>query len=260
VGGAEPDVEARFRVSSESSARMASVRIDPRAIHTWRPAPRRRPFAIADAEAFGRIVGRNWEGALLVARSAERAEQGRRSDLAQIAPGQKLSLRRFAELAGCSRKTAAAYLDAWDRAAADGVVPPAGSLAPGADVDLARLDARAWAHYYTARPAKRVAEVDWAKKVIAVIEGRPPAGGRRFSSPEPHVQLARYVAVMSKLPPPLLEGSWSPVYADRWAGALARALHRVRPSELSDPRRLAAQLREEADRLEAAAPDDEGSR
>jgi hypothetical protein len=219
------------------------------------PEAQLQQLAAADAVEFGRIVGRNWRGALLVARSAERAEKGRRSDLAQNPPGSKLSLRRFAKLADVDRRTAANYLAAWERAAADGLVPPAASLSPSSDLDLSHLDAKAWAHYYSTRPP---GSVDWAKEALAALESRQPAG--RFSSPEPHVQLARYVAAMRKLPPTHPEGCWSPVYADRWAGALGKALGRVRSSELSDPQGLAAQLRKEADRLEAAALEEEGGR
>jgi len=221
---------------------VSSLRVVP-------PSPEQ--LALSDAREFGRIVGRNWEGALLVARSAERAEQGRRSDLAQNAPGRKLSLRRFADEAGCSRKTAAGYLDAWNRAAADGLVPPVASLAPGTQVDLSRLDAKAWERYYSA-DSKRSAAVDWAAEVIQVVEGRR-GHGFRFSSPEPHRQLARFVRAMGKLPPHHPQGWWDDALEDTWAWTLVRALHRVRPETLSTPLALAEKLRKEADRIEAAA-------
>jgi hypothetical protein len=171
--------------------------------------------------------------------------------LAENQPGSKLSLRRFAALAKVDRATAKKYLDVWERAAADGLVPPAASLLPGTHVDLSHLHANQWSHYHSVRPA---AGVDWAEEALRALEGT------RHYSPEPHDQLARYVAAMRKLPPTHPEGCWSPDWADRWAGALGKALGRVRPSELSDPQGLAAQLRKEADRLEAAAPEEEGGR
>jgi hypothetical protein len=101
--------------------------------------------ALADADAFAKVLARNWEGGLLVARSAER-QKNRFSG--EISPLGKLSLREFAERAEVDHKTVARYLDAWNAAADDGLVPSAETLEPGALVDLSHLDAKSWDGYY----------------------------------------------------------------------------------------------------------------
>ena len=207
-------------------------------------------LAEAGARQFGRIVRRNWYAALLVASCAERAEPGRRSDLAENPPGSKLSLRRFAELAECDRATAARYLDAWERAAAAGLVPAAATLKPGQEVDLAHLDAKLWERFYAA-PLTRAARVDRAAAAIRAVEARRPP----FRPPEAHIQLARYLKLMHKFPPTHPEGCWRPEGAGASATALVREVGKIPAEALSARRRavLAARLRKEADRLQGKA-------
>ena len=99
--------------------------------------------AYADAEQFGKVLQRNWEGGLLVARSVElRKGQGERTDLGEISPRLgKVSARQYAEWAKVDHKTVLAYLRAWDAAAEDGLVPAAEDLRPGDD---AVLPEQAW--------------------------------------------------------------------------------------------------------------------
>lgn len=83
-----------------------------------------------DAKEFGEHVKNgDWKLGLLVARSVEEGTGGPRTakDLAVS----KISLRRFAELAGISDPTVKKYLVAWDRAADAGLVPHSSSLVPG---------------------------------------------------------------------------------------------------------------------------------
>ena len=103
--------------------------------------------AYADAEQFGKVLQRNWEGGLLVARSVElRKGQGERTDLGEISPRLgKVSARQYAEWAKVDHKTVLAYLRAWDAAAEDGLVPAAEDLRPGDD---AVLPEQAWDEYY----------------------------------------------------------------------------------------------------------------
>jgi hypothetical protein len=252
-------------------------------------------LAEAGARQFGRIMRRNWYAAMLVATCAERAP-GRRTDLAENPQGRKLPLSRFAVLADCYRETVARYLDTWELAAADGLVPPAASLVPGMAVDISHLDARAWAHYYALAASRHdagqssgfdfglipldhpaaegssveklndqlaayIEEVGWdaatrqyldehrAQVVLGLRSKQPSRGGGSMPG---HRILARYAQEMRQLPPPLPTGWWSAEYADSWAMALAKAVRRVRPSELSERcrRSLAAELRRQADRIE----------
>lgn len=99
--------------------------------------------AYADAEQFGKVLQRNWEGGLLVARSTERA-QGQRTDLLQNA-GSKISVETFARQAKVDPRTVKSYLDAWSAAVDDGLVPAAEDLRPGDDVVLPE---ERWDDYY----------------------------------------------------------------------------------------------------------------
>jgi N6-adenosine-specific RNA methylase IME4 len=113
--------------------------------------------ALDDAEEFARVLQKNWEGGLLVARSAERRQE-RVSPLVAENPQQKLSVLAFAEKAKVDRATVTKYLVAWDRAAADGLVPPAEELAPGVRVDVTRLGADQWSSYYHGKTSRGRAE------------------------------------------------------------------------------------------------------
>lgn len=112
-------------------------------------------LAMADAAQFASVLQRNWEGGLLVARSAANDGRGRPSDIRKNP--NKVPLTRFAEWASVDDKTVARYLNAWNLAASDGLVPPADTLEPGGLVDLSHLDAASWAHYYSGKTAPRAA-------------------------------------------------------------------------------------------------------
>lgn len=95
--------------------------------------------AHADAEAFGKVFQRNWEGGLLVARSVELGTPGRPPKNGENSPFSKVSARAFAEWAGVHHSTVTAYLKNWEKAAACGVVPGADTLMPGQEIPLAGL-------------------------------------------------------------------------------------------------------------------------
>jgi hypothetical protein len=103
--------------------------------------------ARTDAAAFARVLARNWEGALLAARSAEPGTGGPRTGR-KPASSRKLSFREFAEIAGCHRETVSRYWTAWDRAANAGLVPKAADLSPGQDADLSAVKALPWEAFY----------------------------------------------------------------------------------------------------------------
>lgn len=63
----------------------------------------------------------------------------------------KVSAKEFGRRAGTSADRVLRYVDAWGRAAAEGVVPPADTLTPDQWHDAALLpDAMAWSDFYTA--------------------------------------------------------------------------------------------------------------
>lgn len=98
-----------------------------------------------DAREFGLHVKQGgWRLGLLVARNVEKGKgQGSRTDLpTTVEKLAKVSCVEFAQIAGCSDKKVARHLDAWNRAAADGLVPPADTLSPGEEVELDARQAR----------------------------------------------------------------------------------------------------------------------
>ncbi|MCX3058761.1 hypothetical protein [Streptomyces beihaiensis] len=107
-------------------------------------APGEVPESIArDARDFG-VYARTggWSFALRVARSVRPGGQGAEGT-------DKVSARRFAELAGCSADRVMRFYKAWDRAADDGLVPQFEALAPGVDIELPEADV--WLSYYVSR-------------------------------------------------------------------------------------------------------------
>ncbi|MGP3691520.1 hypothetical protein ACTVZO_43985 [Streptomyces sp. IBSNAI002] len=102
------------------------------------------PDAVArDAHEFGAYARTGgWAFALKVARSVRPGGQGADET-------DKVSARRFAELAGCSPERVMRYYKAWDLAADDGLVPQFEALSVGEDVELP--DADAWSGYYASR-------------------------------------------------------------------------------------------------------------
>lgn len=107
-----------------------------------------------DAREFGLHVKQGgWRLGLLVARSVEKGTQGgdRKSIMAQSLhdSAQKVTCTAFAEIAGTSKDRVSRYLDAWNRAAADGVVKAADELTPGEELELDWEELPAWGDYYT---------------------------------------------------------------------------------------------------------------
>ncbi|WP_460368495.1 hypothetical protein, partial [Actinocorallia lasiicapitis] len=93
-----------------------------------------------DARLFGAFTASgSWTLALLVARAV--SPDG--------TPG-KLSFTEFAEQSGSTVERVRLFHDAWERAAADGLVPPSAELRPGADTVLPEEDA--WPHYRDEAP------------------------------------------------------------------------------------------------------------
>lgn len=114
--------------------------------------------AFADADAFAGVLTRNWEGALLVARSCENAGRGRPPLNVENRHLAKLTMVEFAERAGVHRTTVAKYLAAWNLAAADDLVPPADELVPGQQVDLSALTAEHFDAFYNGRMVRPAVE------------------------------------------------------------------------------------------------------
>lgn len=111
-----------------------------------------------DAEEFG-IYARSggWRLGLLVARNVER-NTGTGRSVATTTLG-KVSARAFAEQSGTSADRVLRYLDAWDRAAEAGHVPPAADLRPGIEFDLPAQETVRWADFYDAGRSSNEASV-----------------------------------------------------------------------------------------------------
>jgi len=77
--------------------------------------------------------------ALMVARSVRKGER-------TSSPG-KVSMTAFARSAGCDAGRVSRYWRAWERAAEDGLVPPADTLEPGQETPLP--DADRWSSYFS---------------------------------------------------------------------------------------------------------------
>jgi hypothetical protein len=112
-----------------------------------------------DARTFGSFAASGgWLFGLMVARSVVKGGKIPRTGDDDAARGNaipeswgagKVSFRSFAEQAGCDPDRVSRYLRAWERAADDGVVPPAEELLPGQETVLP--DPELWASYYAVR-------------------------------------------------------------------------------------------------------------
>lgn len=103
-----------------------------------------------DAAEFGlHVTQGGWRLGLLVARNVV-VSPGRVS-AESLAP--KTNATRYARLAGTSNDRVLRYLNAWEQAADDGLVPHAAALTPGAEIDLDADRLPAWSTYY--RPLVR---------------------------------------------------------------------------------------------------------
>ena len=110
-----------------------------------------------DAREFGvHVRSGGWRLGLLVARSVHPGTGNggdRRSDQRNdrnADPATKVSAREFARQSGTSAPRVLRFLEAWDRAAAAGHVPPAHDLNPGVEIDLPDGDETPWADFYDA--------------------------------------------------------------------------------------------------------------
>ena len=105
-----------------------------------------------DALEFGQHVRqRGWRLGLLVARCVEPGKGGRPKSGAALPISAKVSATSFAKTAGVAKDTITRYLTTWDRAAADGIVPPRSELKPGTNPKLDFGALPLWTEYYGPR-------------------------------------------------------------------------------------------------------------
>lgn len=94
--------------------------------------------------------GEGWPFALLVACSVEEGAGQGKADLGTTVPKfQKVSANKFAEQAGTSRPRVSRFLDAWHKAADEGLVRPASELTPD-DALTEPLPDKPWKEHYSA--------------------------------------------------------------------------------------------------------------
>src|SRR5262245_40515597 len=107
-----------------------------------------------DAREFGLHLGQGgWRLGLLVARNVENNGRGRpkKNDRSF---SEKATAAEFAKLAATSRPRVLRFLEAWERAAEDGVVPPSSELSPGEELDWLDVEQLPpWGDYYGASKA-----------------------------------------------------------------------------------------------------------
>ena len=147
-----------------------------------------------DATEFGQHVrAGGWRLGLLVARNVDATGKGGNAALDRPTSSAdevgKVSMVAFARKAGTGDHRVKRYLQAWEAAAANGVVPAAAELSPGQDVDLDTEKLPNWADYYPpggtdltqATPEARAAYEKAAKEVgttaneIARVASSPKA-------------------------------------------------------------------------------------
>ncbi len=165
------------------------------------------PAVERDAHEFGlHVRSRGWRLALIVARCVQpRAGQGRRpDDLGGNAA--KVSSREFAAAAGVDRRTVSAYLAAWDRAAADSIVPARIELEPGENPELDFDPLPPWEEYYEPRRGwrspsggddewyTRTQFVEAARQVLGAIDLDPASNARA----QEVVQATRYYSLTDR--------------------------------------------------------------
>lgn len=109
----------------------------------------------ADAQEFGQHVRQGgWRLGLLVARNVEKGQgtgDNQHSEVRTNVQTSKVSGEKFARLSGVSRPKVLRYLEAWNLAAEQGVVPPASDLTPGTNIDLDVDTLPAWSQFYEAK-------------------------------------------------------------------------------------------------------------
>lgn len=99
----------------------------------------------------GKLVARN------VAKGKGNGERGpsngKREACAIAQASDKVSAAEFGRLSRTSHKRVLLHLEAWERAAAAGLVPHAAELVPGQDIDLPEdEDGKRWAEFYRSTP------------------------------------------------------------------------------------------------------------
>lgn len=104
-----------------------------------------------------------WTIARLIAASVGRSKPGPKSSVPQ---GTKLGVKEAARVMERSNRTIAAYLNAWNAAAADGLCAPSTDLTPADGWTAEMPDPEDWAHYWggnshSAKPEPTVSERDW---------------------------------------------------------------------------------------------------
>jgi hypothetical protein len=91
-----------------------------------------------NAREYGELSNEEgWPFAVLVACSVEKGVgNGGNPSVTRVTDEGKISARRFAEIAGTGAPRVLRYLAAWDKAAAEGLVPPSADLAPSLVRDI----------------------------------------------------------------------------------------------------------------------------
>ena len=143
-----------------------------------------------DAREFGLHVKQGgWRLALLVARNVKRGTgAGERTDLQPRGNRPKVgkvSAREFSEWAQTDHKRVLRYLDAWDKAAKDGIVPPASDLTPGMEValDVEQFEAKGvyFSNYYSAKATPKSVQAQ-TSKAMEIIQSLPEEQRREVAA------------------------------------------------------------------------------
>lgn len=162
------------------------------------PDPKSDPIT-RDAQSFGaHAKAGGWVFGLMVARSVQpnKGNSGdrkspQRYERSADTRAEKVSATRFAEISGTSHPRVMRYYHAWGRAADAGVVPSAGKLAPGQEIDLP--PAETWGTYFSPQissdnqenlAAEAEASGTTLKKTVAITENRPALRAAILADPE----------------------------------------------------------------------------
>lgn len=138
-----------------------------------------------DAQEFGIHVRQDkWRLGFLVARNVKPSRGGageHKSNRPKSAGySDKVSMNDFAKVAGVARATVQVYFRTWERAAREGVVPPAEDLSPGKDIELDAEALPDWKEFYVheAAPKPKIDEEpdEDARDEDNVIEFDPNKG------------------------------------------------------------------------------------
>lgn len=126
-----------------------------------------------DAREFGEHVKHGgWRLGLLVARSVEKGVGNPAVAHASQSRGVKMSASEFARVSGTSTDRVLRYLTGWEKAADQGRVPHASTLAPGQEVTLPDSDVLPWDEFYSATGAGGRPRDSRATDAVTIIERR----------------------------------------------------------------------------------------